>query len=223
MFSPRAWGWSESTTPLMSARFVLPTCVGMVRGSNLRQLQRFCSPHVRGDGPFARVEISPANGFSPRAWGWSVRTSRTSLPACVLPTCVGMVRTVELATMPETRSPHVRGDGPVKTMLFTIWGQFSPRAWGWSASEGSLTDKNTVLPTCVGMVRVATLSRLPRCSSPHVRGDGPSSIVRQKRTPTFSPRAWGWSGMTAREVRLIPVLPTCVGMVRGLYGGWFLA
>src|SRR5208282_3938165 len=73
------------------------------------------------------------------------------------------------------RSPHVRGDGPAM------------------ADERTLTEG--VLPTCVGMVRHATLCRLEMGRSPHVRGDGPGAE---------------YDHAIAKYV-----LPTCVGMVRG--------
>src|SRR5208282_2748134 len=132
--------------------------------------------------------------FSPRAWGWSVvgvrRDSRSrrsphvrgdgpamaderTLTEGVLPTCVGMVPLRALHHRPRHRSPHVRGDGPpCNTMPFRD-GPFSPRAWGWSVDTTEYRQRNTVLPTCVGMVR-----------------------DWGNRTPDrrlFSPRAWGWS------------------------------
>jgi len=50
-FSPRAWGWSEDGMPALAFRWVLPTCVGMVRNCPLGQRTCGRSPHVRGDGP----------------------------------------------------------------------------------------------------------------------------------------------------------------------------
>ena len=49
---------------------------------------------------------------------------------------------------------------------------------------------------------------------PHPRGDGPPVLNRPRRSLTFSPPAWGWSG--ARDVPgcVRPVFPTRVGMVR---------
>src|SRR6266571_407620 len=51
-------------------------------------------------------------------------------------------------------------------------------------------------------------------SSPHPRGDGPSSSVALRADPTFSPPAWGWSAIKLASGRDKAVLPTRVGMVR---------
>ena len=74
------------------AAFVLPTCVGMVRFPTRWRYRRFCSPHVRGDGPDFQLTTFMAALFSPRAWGWSVLVGDKARAALVLPTCVGMVR-----------------------------------------------------------------------------------------------------------------------------------
>ena len=134
-FSPRAWGWSgESGVPGAWGN-VLPTCVGMVRSSTMSAAASRRSPHVRGDGPTYSAEFGGA-----------------------------------------LSSPHVRGDGPliVSLMLLVMkfspraWGwsdnpeyyngsvAFSPRAWGWSENRYSRRTDQSVLPTCVGMVRCST-------------------------------------------------------------------
>jgi len=73
--------------------------------------------------------------------------------ADVLPTCVGMVRTLPGRTRQAGSSPHVRGDGPDIQSLGELFGGFSPRAWGWSTAVRKKIVEKMVLPTCVGMVR----------------------------------------------------------------------
>jgi hypothetical protein len=70
-FSPRAWGWSDSSAELRELHGVLPTCVGMVRRELSDFHGRHGSPHVRGDGPVTSNNVYRAPAFSPRAWGWS--------------------------------------------------------------------------------------------------------------------------------------------------------
>src|SRR5271157_1143365 len=111
-------------------------------------------------------------------------------------------------------SPHVRGDGPEPGARHQANVQFSPRAWGWSAPAGAITEAASVLPTCVGMVRYRDGGLARRGRSPHVRGDGPFLETGAGNELRFSPRAWGWSGPAGRETVGSPVLPTCVGMVR---------
>ncbi len=93
---------------------------------------------------------------------------------------------------------------------------FSPRAWGWSASDGAYMGPSDVLPTRVGMVRTRRWWSTCDTRSPHARGDGPSSNLIASAFRAFSPRAWGWSGTLQNPHPERPVLPTRVGMVRGL-------
>ena len=65
------------------------------------------------------------------------------------------------------------------------------------------------------MVRELTRSPGAERSAPHPRGDGPRVTERLTDHPACSPPAWGWSGVTKRELSGRDVLPTRVGMVRG--------
>jgi len=132
LFSPRAWGWSDSRRTTPGTKRVLPTCVGMVRLCLHRSLSSVCSPHVRGDGPPNPEPIQSHNEFSPRAWGWSVTRIDYVALERVLPTCVGMVRSVVSPSVGWVSSPHVRGDGPASLANTLSACTFSPRAWGWS-------------------------------------------------------------------------------------------
>ncbi len=167
--------------------------MGMVRFSVFQALIHLSSPHVRGDGPAILSDIFSADEFSPRAWGWSAADDDKDYVTTVLPTCVGMVRTMAYAISVPYRSPHVRGDGPRRAPTVDIASEFSPRAWGWS--DHIISDMNgvAVLPTCVGMVRPRSVLPGSPASSPHVRGDGPSSAASLVVVLRFSPRAWGWS------------------------------
>ncbi len=172
-FSPRAWGWSEDDVHEMQLGNVLPTCVGMVRTYDVVLEPFGRSPHVRGDGPGRPGFQGKTRLFSPRAWGWSAAAGICSYAEIVLPTCVGMVR-VRTAPVPiGCRSPHVRGDGPVRERSCIALGEFSPRAWGWSDPHKPAGSPRDVLPTCVGMVRHVPRRPAGVPRSPHVRGDGP--------------------------------------------------
>ncbi len=52
------------------------------------------------------------------------------------------------------------------------------------------------------------------CGFPHARGDGPSRWFRPTSQSSFSPRAWGWSGIHGDDFAGCAVFPTRVGMVR---------
>jgi len=195
-FSPRAWGWSETARSVSALVAVLPTCVGMVRRVEVGMGIGSCSPHVRGDGPQFTAALAIMRGFSPRAWGWSEFLLHLDLES--------------------RRSPHVRGDGPGSADLFPNLAMFSPRAWGWSEARSGWEKISAVLPTCVGMVRLGGRDGIPGHGSPHVRGDGPEVRVQLCVALVFSPRAWGWSDIGVAAHIPLPVLPTCVGMVRRL-------
>ncbi len=77
---------------------------------------------------------SYANGYSPRAWGWTDYQALSIPVLLVFPTCVGVDRPRSATELAYTRIPHVRGGGP--TLLNTRHSGFkySPRAWGWTVA-----------------------------------------------------------------------------------------
>ncbi len=154
-FSPRAWGWSGVDGRARDTLSVLPTRVGMVRRVGFAVGIRHCSPHARGDGPFGGGRCTARNSFSPRAWGWSVSGGDGAGGRFVLPTRVGMVRLPRRPVDGRFRSPHARGDGPGRGWRWWRAVSFSPRAWGWSGYADGACRRDCVLPTRVGMVRIA--------------------------------------------------------------------
>ena len=207
-FSPRAWGWSESVHRITEHDRVLPTRVGMVRILDISAIvPDGVLPTRVGMVRRKLASLAKQGKFSPRAWGWSVRSSRQR---------------------DADRSPHARGDGPVvaqsasgsSSFSSRAWGwstptgqsrsacSFSPRAWGWSDYDREWINCMQVLPTRVGMVRCFlghdvryvlprawgwSVSR--RCpirlenGSPHARGDGPLLSPPRLHSRLFSPRA----------------------------------
>ena len=111
-FSPHAWGWSGRGRPQPAAQLVFPTCGGMVRPAAHRAgfCQRF--PHMRGDGPKIDGLPKTSKKFSPHAWGWSEFAQHIQRVYPVFPTCVGMVRKMEIFRTSNNCFPHMRGDGP---------------------------------------------------------------------------------------------------------------
>src|SRR5258708_2531494 len=172
-FSPHTWGWSADKFPAASSCGVLPTHVGMVRLPSRYQLQKSCSPHTRGDGPHHRAIEPPLRSFSPHTWGWSVIRSLRPATQWVLPTHVGMVRDRDKWRGFGRCSPHTRGDGPSMHQRELWNSSFSPHTWGWSALAQTNRNYIGVLPTHVGMVRIAGTRSSRPVGSPHTRGDGP--------------------------------------------------
>ncbi len=131
-FSPPAWGWSGANSHERRAGVVLPTRVGMVLIDSLPSPLPPRSPHPRGDGPATSWRLAGWRRFSPPAWGWSGVGEGQVAAGRVLPTRVGMVRTVRPDSYDPNRSPHPRGDGPSPRSPAPDLLKFSPPAWGWS-------------------------------------------------------------------------------------------
>ncbi len=126
-----------------------------------------------------------------------------------------MVRCHLHGRTPVLGSPHTRGDGPVDGGYVYLVRTFSPHAWGWSDGKTELFTGFVVLPTRVGMVRIAQHAAGLGGGSPHTRGDGPMNKATLATTVRFSPHAWGWSVCSSSPHTHHSVLPTRVGMVRG--------
>ncbi len=214
-FSPPAGGWSERFYNEGDVQEVLPTRVGMVALSDSRRHSQPSSPHPRGDGPDWVLSLHAHGQFSPPAWGWSAKKIERHRKWIVLPTRVGMVRASKTQAKGQAGSPHPRGDGPSRPGYGCVRNQFSPPAWGWSGVSRWPQRRPSVLPTRVGMVRCSSWQNHFVGCSPHPRGDGPSSSVGGPVGRSFSPPAWGWSGVSLRMEANARVLPTRVGMVRG--------
>ena len=133
----------------------------------------------------------------------------------VVPTHVGMVRPTTDILQNVPSCPHARGDGPVGFLVIDHAAELSPRTWGWSAMSDDAAFNKQVVPTHVGMVRLAQRRRAPLRSCPHARGDGPRTFASSRIGATLSPRTWGWSVGPALRQQARHVVPTHVGMVRG--------
>ena len=157
---------------------------------------------------------SSTTPFSPPAWGWSVNADRRGFTSLVLPTRVGMVRSLGPLHPSGSCSPHPRGDGPTSEKMARVVEVFSPPAWGWSGDLLPRSGSQEVLPTRVGMVRVCARWSCWSLRSPHPRGDGPLLDTLRATLMPFSPPAWGWSATATKTSEKMAVLPTRVGMVR---------
>ncbi len=125
-----------------------------------------------------------------------------------------MVRTAAAPSPRAPSSPHTRGDGPGRRDFCQVRIAFSPHTWGWSDQSLATTPRPVVLPTHVGMVRVALAAHAGGHSSPHTRGDGPAVPAAAHWSRRFSPHTWGWSVHVPLRGHSGQVLPIHVGMVR---------
>ncbi len=215
VLSPRAWGWTGMHRGRPTSRPVVPTRVGMDRGSPAAASRRSGCPHARGDGPAVELAQIPVELLSPRAWGWTGQGDRDHQRHAVVPTRVGMDRADVRPRRMRCRCPHARGDGPFLPLGFHERGVLSPRAWGWTEMSAVLWMCASVVPTRVGMDRSLSWTARRRGSCPHARGDGPSYFSVASRSTSLSPRAWGWTVVEQHAHEDVHVVPTRVGMDRG--------
>ena len=140
------------------------------------------------------MDMRPVSPISPQAWGCTKMGLDVDDWHKNLPTGVGMYRLPFSCLKGFAKSPHRRGDVPLKR-----------------AFDGA-TDQN--LPIGVGMYR----NRTRRCGnsikSPHRRGDVPHLRERWEGIARISPQAWGCTVSSVPIIRSRSNLPTGVGMYR---------
>ena len=213
-FSPHTWGCSSRTAARISARILLPTHVGMFRRSSTAAGSWTASPHTRGDVPQTLSAPVFSLAFSPHTWGCSESRNGSSQRVRLLPTHVGMFRRDVLPGRRQTPSPHTRGDVPIMTARVAPRPHFSPHTWGCSGSQGEVDAVDSLLPTHVGMFRSRVARPRSSRTSPHTRGDVPSSGCAVRPVGSFSPHTWGCSEGRRRSREARSLLPTHVGMFR---------
>ena len=199
-FSPRPWGCSALREKPAPSNWLLPTPVGMFRGTDYLQPTAAASPHARGDVPLSASRTTSGTSFSPRPWGCSVFGSYPSLRRFLLPTPVGMFRALACRIGPREPSPHARGDVPITQRWVSVNRGFSPRPWGYSGALHARRGARLLLPTPVGMFRSSARGNPAARASPHARGDVPDCPVSFGAAILFSPRPWGCSGVSPAVV-----------------------
>ena len=132
-FSPHAWGWTWTPEPCG---------IGVAR-----------FPHTRGGGPYGNDFQWPHGGLSPHAWGWTEMNPLTDNVTDVIPTRVGVDRSISTRTLWISRYPHTRGGGPDLMK--------------------SAIESAEVIPTRVGVDRRDATATLSAIRYPHTRGGGP--------------------------------------------------
>ena len=215
VFSPHAWGWTGALRAVVGDHDVFPTRVGVDRRALGRHTNQSCFPHTRGGGPLVVAGIGHRRGFSPHAWGWTDNAVHYQLSRKVFPTRVGVDRTIivvmagivsfsptrvgvdrppEPVARSQQRFPHTRGGGPRWPLRGSWRNQFSPHAWGWTATALPSRCPSQVFPTRVGVDRCPLPLARAWTSFPHTRGGGPWRGRILARADVFSPHAWGWTG-----------------------------
>ena len=192
--SPHAWGWT----------------VQSIECSNVI----ICCPHTRGDGPGRSRGADCLLRLSPHAWGWTVWGCGLVLSGKVVPTRVGMDRSLSLTSPVRLCCPHTRGDGPRMALALPGALTLSPHAWGWTAHWYHSVNARAVVPTRVGMDRMGNVRARANARCPHTRGDGPAGAEAGALEVELSPHAWGWTAKGKVAGGELLVVPTRVGMDR---------
>ena len=128
--SPRAWGLRDIDATHGLVKRTIPTRVGITAGPRPRRASRADHPHARGDFAVLAESCEPADGPSPRAWGfrsrglsdqpslgpspraWGFRLSRARRHrhGRTIPTRVGISVSREGHYGQTADHPHARGD-----------------------------------------------------------------------------------------------------------------
>ena len=199
-FSPHAWGWTVTIRSVYTDSTVLPTRVGVDRAHR---------PATHGH-----------REFSPHAWGWTAAALVAATDEQVLPTRVGVDRIAAISISARRCSPHTRGGGPPDAWYEVLRPMFSPHAWGWTDVTQTRIAELAVLPTRVGVDRIAGMCSARRSAfSPHAWG-WTAEVGASPDGAAFSPHAWGWTTNKLVGAVALTVLPTRVGVDRDSSDNW---
>jgi len=132
--------------------------------------------------------------FSPQAWGCTAPYHTAPLPLRVFPTGVGVYRMLLTTARITNRFPHRRGGVPNIADDCPNHEPFSPQAWGCTVWR--------------------SYQRRHLRRFPHRRGGVPGFLTITHSWAAFSPQAWGCTDGVSRQMTMIFVFPTGVGVYR---------
>ena len=169
-------------------------------------------PHVRGGVSSEIKGFRVWQESSPRAWGCfeAQRARRTRRE--VFPTCVGVFLVWNSLGIGHPSLPHVRGGVSAPSSISLPPLASSPRAWGCFCRPWPGGQSADVFPTCVGVFLFWRPRRVDVQSLPHVRGGVSTKAEARQQRNKSSPRAWGCFQGKWKQIALMDVFPTCVGV-----------
>ena len=231
--SPPAWGCLSMAIDRRRDRPVLPTRVGVPRPGCVPSWRCRRPPHPRGGASSTPKSSSAKRSSSPPAWGCLRAQSSGSWRGCVLPTRVGVPRTVSRlagggrSVLPTrvgvppwaetigdggTGPPHPRGGASLARSPSPLPSRSSPPAWGCLPLPAHPSGRQSVLPTRVGVPRGGLMARRKPGRPPHPRGGASIQLGARQSVWTSSPPAWGCLPEPRQPALRRPVLPTRVGV-----------
>ncbi len=129
--SPPTRGWPASIDALFASSSGFPAHAGMAPEDQTGNcwVDRF--PRPRGDGPVSYKRCRSGKGVSPPTRGWPRRYRRDTCNSVGFPAHAGMARIIGEPTIPPTRFPRPRGDGPLFAHGAAPYAWVSPPTRGW--------------------------------------------------------------------------------------------
>ena len=152
-FSPRAWGWTESSSNSAGWLGVFPTRVGVDRRHNYHPGIARSFPHARGGGPHILDPFIDGLIVFPTRVGVDRRADTRCPRSGRFPHARGGGPHQPPYIEENQSFPHARGGGPRLSRSFATTWSFSPRAWGWTETRGAEQEAESVFPTRVGVDR----------------------------------------------------------------------
>jgi hypothetical protein len=139
----------------------------------------------------ARRNGQLSQGLSPREWGCTGTIAEADWQRVVVPTRVGVYRMLVLLPRLRWRCPHASGGVPNSRTKSSIATVLSPREWGCTESFIAAIDEMEVVPTRVGVYRIASIMlHCPR-GCPHASGGVPESYSSSSATVNVVPTRVG--------------------------------
>src|SRR5437016_770372 len=126
----------------------------------------------------------------------------------VVPTHVGVDRSDARGDRGATRCPHACGGGPSAADSGAGAEALSPRMWGWTGEPHRPPALGAVVPTHVGVDRLASGGGNAPRSCPQACGGGPAEGGVGVIAPKLSPRMWGWTDHSLFDAVARVVVPT---------------
>ena len=148
--SPPAWGTFWRITLLAVLSRFIPTCVGNIVQSPGFSICFPVHPHLRGEHIAKTKTRKIAIGSSPPAWGTYQEHLISGKFLRFIPTCVGNISTVHIASWFSPVHPHLRGEHLWFSPFIYLPPGSSPPAWGTYQNDWSELQRSRFIPTCVG-------------------------------------------------------------------------
>ena len=113
--SPRTWGCTDLVDVDSCVGQLIPTHVGVHRCRAHATWRGTSHPHARGGAPVVAADTRQLESSSPRTWGCTVSCARRIPDADLIPTHVGVHRSLQAVSLRRHPHPHARGGAPLNT------------------------------------------------------------------------------------------------------------